>query len=84
MGKEKQALPKSFTREDLTRVIAETARKTAEDTVKAIDDMNKRNARRADPGKAAQRMLSEYRRLKIAVKEDIEISEAEGLEMRWS
>lgn len=83
MGKDKQALPKSFTRDDLSRVIEETARKTAQDTVKAIDDMNKRNERRTGPGKAAQRMLSEYRRLKIAVKEDIQISEAEGLEMRW-
>ena len=84
MGKDKQTLPKSFTRDDLLRVIAETARAAAEDTAKAIDDMNRRNERRGGPGKAAQRMLSEYRRLKIAVKEDIEISEAEGLEMRWS
>ena len=58
MGKDKQALPKSFTRDDLSRVIEETARKTAQDTVKAIDDMNKRNERRTGPGKAAQRMLS--------------------------
>lgn len=84
MGKEKQALPKSFTRDDLLRVIEDTARAAAENTVKAIDDMNKRNERRTGPGKAAQRMLSEYRRLKIAVKEDIQISEAEGLEMRWN
>lgn len=87
MGKDKQALqklPKSFTRDDLLRVIEETARAAAKDTVKAIDDMNKRNERRSCPGKTAQRMLSEYRRLKIAVKEDIQISEAEGLEMRWS
>ena len=83
MGKDKSALPKSFTREDLLRVIEETARTAAEETVKAVEKMNKRNERRLDPGKAAQRMLSDYRRLKIAVKEDIEISEAEGLDMRW-
>lgn len=36
-----------------------------------------------DPGKAAQRMLADYRRLKIAQNEDIQISDEEGLEMRW-
>ena len=86
MGKDKEALqrlPKAFTRDDLFRAIAETARAAAKETVSEMEEASKRNARRSDPGKAAQRMLSEYRRLKIAVKEDIEISEAEGLEMRW-
>ena len=86
MGKDKEALqrlPKAFTRDDLFHAIAETARAAARETVSEMEEASKRNARRSDPGKAAQRMLSEYRRLKIAVKENIEISEAEGLEMRW-
>ena len=76
-------LPKSFTREYLLGVIEETARQAAKETAKEIDEIHRREARRTDPGKSAQRMLSEYRRLKIAQKEDIQITEAEGLEMRW-
>ena len=76
-------LPKSFTREYLLGVIEETARQAAKETAKEIDEIHRREARRTDPGKSAQRILSEYRRLKIAQKEDIQITEAEGLEMRW-
>ena len=85
MGKDKKALslPKSFTRDDLMHVIEQTARIAAKETMDAKEEMDKRNARRSDPGKAAQRMLADYRRLKIAQKEDIQITEAEGLEMRW-
>ena len=87
MGKDKKdalhRLPKSFTRDDLMNAIYETARITAKEAVDAVEEMNKRNARRSDPGKAAQRMLADYRRLKIAQKEDIQITEAEGMEMRW-
>ena len=85
MGKDKKALslPKSFTRDDLMHVIEQTARIAAKETMDAKEEMDKRNARRSDPGRAARRMLEDYRRLRIAQQEDIEITEAEGLEMRW-
>lgn len=84
MGKESLArLPKSFTQEDLIRVIEESARRAAQETANAIEERNRKNARLSDPGRAAQRMLADYRRLKLAQREDIEITEAEGLEMRW-
>ena len=76
-------LPKSFTQADLLRAIEQAAQEAAKKTAAAIEEVNKRNARRSDPGKAAQRMLADYRRLKIAQKEDIQISDEEGLEMRW-
>ena len=86
MVKETQGLvklPKSFTQTDLLRVIEQAARTAAKETANAIEEANRKAAQRSNPGKVAQRMLSEYRRLKIAVKENVEISEAEGLEMRW-
>ena len=84
MGKDnKQALPKSFTRDDLLHIITETAKAAARETVSEMEEASKRNARRSDPGKSAQRMLAEYRRLKIAQKEDIRMSEVEGRELRW-
>ena len=83
MSMEVRTLPNLFTQDDLTRFIERAALVAAKDTAKAIEDMNKRNAKRTDPGKSAQRMLADYRRLKIAQKEDIQITEAEGLDMRW-
>ena len=70
---------KRYTEADLV-FVAETAAKKA---VEAIEQLERKKARQSDPGRAAQRMLSDYRRLKIAQKEDIQISEAEGMEMRW-
>lgn len=70
---------KEYTQEDLL-FIAEAA---AKKTVDAIEQMNRRNAKKNDPVQAAKRMLAGYRRLKIAQREDIEISEAEGMELRW-
>ena len=86
MGKESLAiakLPKSFTKADLLDFIIETARATAKETADAIEKANRRNARRSDPGKIAQRMLSDYRRLKLAQKEDLVITEDEAREMRY-
>lgn len=83
MGEEKALRPvpqtRLYTQADLLFVAEAAAKKT----VAAIDQMNRKNQRQNDPARAAKRMLSDYRRLKIAQKEDIVISEAEGLEMRW-
>lgn len=85
-GTQQKALPapqtshkKEYTQNDLV-FIAEAA---AKKTVEAIEQMNRRNARKNDPVRAAKRMLADYRRLKIAHQEDIEFAEAEGLELRW-
>ena len=71
--------PRLYSQEDLL-FIAEAA---AKKTVDAIEQMNRRNAKKNDPVQAAKRMLSSYRRLKIAQQEDVRFSEAEGLELRW-
>lgn len=68
-----------YTQDDLLFVADAAAKKTVE----AIEQMNRKNKKQSDPVRAAKKMLSDYRRLKIAQKEDIRISEAEGLELRW-
>ena len=86
MGKDNQtvrSLPKSFTRDDLVHVIEQTAQEAVQAAMNAVREAERKKARQSDPAKVAQRMLTEYRRLKIAQNEDIRISEAEGLEMRW-
>ena len=80
MGRKQLPSPQRlYTQEDLV-FIAEAAAKKAVD---AMEEMNRKKARKNDPIRAVKRMLSDYRRLKIAQKEDIQISEAEGLELRW-
>ena len=85
MENQSQALtrPQLFTQADLIQIIGQAARAAAKETASAIEKANREAARRSDPGKIAQRMLADYRRLKITQKEDIRITEAEGLEMRW-
>ena len=68
-----------YNREEL-EFVAEAAAKKAIGTVEA---MHRREEKAFDPVQSAKRMLMSYRRLKIAQKEDIHISEAEGAELRW-
>lgn len=72
-----------YTRRDLLFVAEQAAEAAAKKTVEELDKASREKEKRHSPVSWCKEMLREYRRMKISQKEEIALTAAEGIEMRW-